>query len=252
MASLPEELKSIKPYLVRALEMEKANALVSYYTHLYAVQLALDYYKKSPSSQGVKQYLQQLMQETESKKASLSNTPNPKSAFENFVTQLFVSVDSEDRNSEATKSTAQKFLVCSYFIEAMNVFEEIPPDWEEKRLYCKWKASDILKCIKQGIKPKSGGPNEHADEEPQEPQEPQEPSEAYVSSKPPSLIPSSEKPEKIPSVPEKKQTSSREARQAIEQAKKLAKYAIQELEFKNIDNAISNFQSAIEALNNLK
>jgi len=32
----------------------------------------------------------------------------------------------------------------------MNVFEELPPDWEEKRKYCKWKANDIAKALKEG------------------------------------------------------------------------------------------------------
>jgi len=35
----------------------------------------------------------------------------------------------------------------------MRVFGELPPDWEEKRKYCKWKAVDINRALKEGRVP---------------------------------------------------------------------------------------------------
>eukprot|EP00358_Blepharisma_japonicum_P006550 CAMPEP_0202940566 /NCGR_PEP_ID=MMETSP1395-20130829/701_1 /ASSEMBLY_ACC=CAM_ASM_000871 /TAXON_ID=5961 /ORGANISM="Blepharisma japonicum, Strain Stock R1072" /LENGTH=298 /DNA_ID=CAMNT_0049635119 /DNA_START=90 /DNA_END=984 /DNA_ORIENTATION=- len=134
--------------------------LVSYYTHLYAVQLAMEYHKQNSKNQVVRQYVITLLNETEQKKAQLGEVQNPKDQFESFCTALFVKADTEDRKEGSTKLTAQTFLVTSYFIEAMRVFEELPPDWEEKRVYCKWKANDISKALKSGLVPQRGGPGE--------------------------------------------------------------------------------------------
>lgn len=137
MAKLPDDLKFIKPFLVRSLEMESAIPLISYYTHLYAVQLAIEYHKQYPKNQVVKQYVHQLLDETEQKKTQLGEVQNAKDQFEAFCTSLFVRADTEDRKQGSTRQTAHTFLVAGYFIEAMRVFEELPPDWEEKRVYCK-------------------------------------------------------------------------------------------------------------------
>ena len=96
----------------------------------------------------------------EAKKREIGDEQDPKEHYEKFITMLFISADNDDRKTGSTKKTAQKFLILSYFIEAFNVFEDIRNDWEEKRIYCKWKTADILKAIKNGQQPLPGGPNE--------------------------------------------------------------------------------------------
>ena len=105
----------------------------------------------------VKEYVLKSLGEIEGKKSQLGNI-DAKDHFENFVTQVFVNADTEDRSGQSNKTTAKNFLVCSHFIEVMNVFEELPPDWEEKRKYCKWKANDIAKALKEGRQPTPGPP----------------------------------------------------------------------------------------------
>ncbi|OMJ94427.1 hypothetical protein SteCoe_2481 [Stentor coeruleus] len=165
MEGIPEEIANIKPFLIRSEEMKNADAVVSFYTFRYAMSLAFDFRKQNPGIQNVDNYLGKMLGVMEEKQKTIASIQNPKEQYEKFITMLFISADTDDRKTGSTKATAQKFLILSYFIEAFNVFQEIPQDWEEKRIYCKWKAADILKAIKKGEKPLPGGPNERGNEE---------------------------------------------------------------------------------------
>jgi Vta1 like len=301
MEAIPEEIMYIKPFILRSEEMKVADPIISYYILRYALQTGLEYHKQNSSNEKVKQYLLSMMGLMETKKKELGEVPEPQSHYEKFITLLFVSADNDDRKVGATKATAQKFLILSYFIEAMNVFEELPPDWEEKRKYCKWKAADILKALKRGEKPIPGGPNErnlpqslgeetkNAQYVPPDtkfelpdvpppitekkiddqyfyspPPLPEKKNDDQYSYIPPPLpekkIPVIEKP-KIPPPPIEKVENKRperpaanrnvqtkEQRAIVEQAKKFAQNGIQELEYKNIQQARIAFEKAIKAL----
>lgn len=336
MDSLPEEISHIKPFLVRSEEMKSADPVISYYTLRYAVSLAMEYRKQNPTNQVVTEYLSNMLNLMEVKKSEINNVQNTKEHYEKFITMLFVSADTEDRKSGSTKKTAQKFLILSYFIEAFNVIEELPQNWEEKRIYCKWKTADILKSIKKGEKPLPGGPNERDGSEetkqsfnsdskneysynppqdsrftvantgnPQNLYQPspntfqpapsinQPPPSSFqpgpstfqpgpnLSQPPPNIYqpppntyqpppsvyqppPVSQNPPQIQPKPEIRQsensrTSNRpakstlttEQRKIIDQAKKFGTNGIQELEYKNIQQAITNFQNAIKLLETL-
>ena len=312
MESLPEEISYIRPYLTRSEEMKVADPIISYYTLRYALQQALDVHKQNPNNKEVKQYMMSMMGIMEEKRKSLGEVAEPKAHFERFITMLFVSCDNDDRKIGSTKATAQKFLVLSYFIEAMGVFEELPPDWVEKRKYCKWKAADILKALKRGEQPLPGGPSErdgngNVEEKKEEekasrlpessapapfvpPPRPQY--DAVPRSEPPppvvpqvrpqpDAVPRSEPPPESqykynpppeaarkapvtanpapPRVDAKESTDkrvtvsrgavlSKEHRAAIDLAKKMAMNGVQELEYKNIQQARVAFENAIRAL----
>ena len=128
MEAIPEEISFIKPFIQRSEEMKQADPIVSYYTLRYALQSALEFHKQNPKNEKVKQFLIKSMEQMEVKRKELGEVPSPKEHYEKFVTILFVSYDNEDRKTGSTKVTAQKFLVLSYFIQAMSVFEELPPD----------------------------------------------------------------------------------------------------------------------------
>ncbi|OMJ88483.1 hypothetical protein SteCoe_9613 [Stentor coeruleus] len=340
MEGVPDEIANIKPFLIRSEEMKNADAVVSFYTFRYALSLAFDFRKQNPGITNVDQYLGNMLEVMEEKKKSIASIQNPKDQYEKFITMLFISADNDDRKTGSTKATAQKFLILSYFIEAFNVFQEIPQDWEEKRIYCKWKAADILKAIKRGEKPLPGGPNERGNEEKKTPARnnqpignfPQNPSESipkvpnnanfppnnsfipssapsippnntYFPSSAPSLpqnityfppgssnlpqntsyfppnIPENPKPTipnppkenfKTPElepqrsapitakkdIPERKTAVNRNAitveqRKIIDQAKKFGTNGIQELDYKNFQQAIIAFQNAIKCLESL-
>lgn len=336
MENLPDELTHIKPFLIRSEEMKTADPVISYYLMRYAVSLAIDYRKQNPGSQAVTDYLSSTLNLMEVKKNEIGNVQNPKEHYEKFITMLFVSADTEDRKSGSTKKTAQKFLILSYFIEAFNVMEDITPDWEDKRVFCKWKAADILKALKRGEKPLPGGPNERENfEEKKQPTNsgigggyqfsppqdynftsantanppnlsqnspfvPQNPpfvpqnlpqnfpytpapnefqNSPIIPQNPPSFTqyppPTQSVPTKTPEFqqpppvrqpppkpevhqPGNSRTSNRppkavltaEQRKVIDQAKKFGQNAVQELEYKNIQQAIIAFQNALKTLEN--
>jgi vacuolar protein sorting-associated protein VTA1 len=138
--------------------MEPHDKQISYYCSLYALQQSMKIMETSPSPE-VTQWVHSMFSDLEVLKKQIGALKT-KDYFEKFVLSVFAGADIEDRRQGADKTTASKFLVCSQFIEVMNVFEPLPPDWEEKRLYCKWKARDINAAIKEGRRPLPGGPSE--------------------------------------------------------------------------------------------
>mmetsp|Transcript_18950 Transcript_18950/g.34296 ORF Transcript_18950/g.34296 Transcript_18950/m.34296 type:complete len:310 (+) Transcript_18950:437-1366(+) len=160
MSGFPPDLAPLKCFVVRALEMEPHDKQISYYCSLYALQQAMRVMEAKPSPE-VKKWVHNAFGELEVLKEKIGALKG-KDYFENFVLRVFAGADTEDRRQGSTKETAKKFLVCGQFIEVMNVFDQLPPDWEEKRIYCKWKASDINTAIKEGRTPLPGGPGEQA------------------------------------------------------------------------------------------
>ena len=330
MENLPEELNSIKPFLVRSEEMKTADPVISYYCYRYATQLAMEIRKQNQSNAEVTNYIGNMLNVMEAKKREIVDVENPKEHYEKFMTMLFISADNDDRKNGSTKKTAQKFLILSYFIEAFNVFEDLRNDWEEKRIYCKWKTADILKAIKNGQQPLPGGPNERDGKEevkspagfesgytanpmnyggdefkpslgfqasplagpppsaippnlgpapqfypsggysyippsstsPDPPQSYSKPPEPKVPARSaaPASTPGAIKPQEIPARPQidakpdrgsarqPKTIPTNEQRKIIEQAKKFSLDGVQEIEYKNIPQAIAAFQRAVQIL----
>ncbi|KAF8627250.1 hypothetical protein AX15_004457 [Amanita polypyramis BW_CC] len=77
---------------------------------------------------------------------------------ENFALRVFSLADNEDRNGDATRATAKKFLAAANFLEVLNVFPktEVSDSIDEKIRYAKWKAADIAKAFREGRKPSPG------------------------------------------------------------------------------------------------
>ena len=75
-----------------------------------------------------------------------------------FASDVFDSADQIDRSGKANKSTAKSFYAAAVFFEILCQFDD--PEAEEhkqKRLYAKWKATEILKAIKEGREIIPGG-----------------------------------------------------------------------------------------------
>lgn len=81
--------------------------------------------------------------------------------------RVFDKADGEDRSGMADKDTAKTFYAAGTFYEILQQFYEGKNDEDEskekieeeeqKRLYCKWKATEILNAIKEGREPIPGG-----------------------------------------------------------------------------------------------
>jgi len=94
-----------------------------------------------------------------------------------FADKIFDKADMEDRAGEANKNTARTFYATASFLEILQQFHEDNDNSEEfveqkkKSVYCKWKATEILKAIKEGRTPTPGGYGEENNDNGQEDEE---------------------------------------------------------------------------------
>jgi len=91
--------------------------------------------------------------------------------------KVFDKADSEDRGGVANKGTAKSFYAAGTFYEICQQFYkksvdeetdetlEMREEEEQRRLYCKWKATEILNAIKEGRTPTPGGYQQEEEEE---------------------------------------------------------------------------------------
>ena len=109
----------------------------------------------------VKAYLLNELQDLEKMKSALGQTQKEDHfpQVENFLLSVFAKIDKEERTCERiTKNHAVDFKKCSDFIQILSIFGPIEAEWLERDKYCKYKAGNILKCLKSGEEPKRGNP----------------------------------------------------------------------------------------------
>lgn len=165
--AIPPELKKISPYIRRAEELDKdrgspESRLVAYYCRQYAVHLGIPL---AGSSAGAKTCLGHLLENLEAEKPAMDNFTRDEAAFlcRKFANKVFDKADEEDRLGLASKSTAKTFYAASTFLQILEQFSSAEDQSEERLedkkriIYAKWKSTDILKCIKEGKTPTSGG-----------------------------------------------------------------------------------------------
>lgn len=167
--TIPPELKKITPYVRRAeeLDKDKANAesrLVAYYSRQYAVHTGIDL----ATSAAGKTCLGELLSALEKEKPAMDSFTREEAKFlcRKFAEKIFDKADLEDRTGSATKDTAKTFYAAASFLEILNQFYKTDADAEEieeirkRAVYGKWKATEILKAIKEGRQPTPGGYDE--------------------------------------------------------------------------------------------
>lgn len=184
---IPPELKKITPYVRRAEELDRdkgnpESRLVSYYCRQYAVHAGI-LLATSPAG---KASLGELLENLEGEKEVMDSFTRDESKFlcTKFAEKIFDKADLEDRAGEANKNTARTFYAAASFLEILQQFHGDDDNSEEvseqkkKSVYCKWKATEILKAIKEGRAPTKGGYGEDNNNDDQEKEE-----EAQVSSR---------------------------------------------------------------------
>ena len=177
--SVPPTLKKIVVFLRRAEELDHDKApesrVVAYNCRQYAVLTGIPL---AGSDAAAKSCLSKLLDELEKEKnAMLSFSKAEHLAIcRQVANRVFDKADGEDRAGLADKGTAKTFYAAGTFYEILQQFHDNQKDCnedkiteqedeeEQKRLYCKWKATDILNAIKEGRKPISGGYQQQDDE----------------------------------------------------------------------------------------
>ncbi|KAJ3361141.1 hypothetical protein GGF32_007696 [Allomyces javanicus] len=185
---LPDEAKSIAPFIQRAREMAPRDPAIAYWCKMHAVRQALQLASTVPQ---IKQWLLAAMDALEAEKKSLAGNElitNETAAFahiETFALKIFAAADREDRADRASMRTAKTFLAACNYFEVLSVF---PSPLDEATLdkikYAKWKATDIVKALRAGERPRPGPPV--ADEDTQTPA----PAEDQHGAAPPPELPS--------------------------------------------------------------
>ena len=184
--AIPPELKKIVPYVRRAEELDKDQSapesrLVAYYCRQYAVVTGIPL---AGSSAAAKTCLGHLLENLEAEKPAMDNFTREEAAFlsRKFAKRVFDKADGEDRMGMANKNTAKTFYAAANFLQILEQFYDDGDESEERAddrkriIYAKWKATEILKAIKEGREPTPGGYGEQepleeegADEQESEP-----------------------------------------------------------------------------------
>eukprot|EP00980_Cylindrotheca_fusiformis_P009143 scaffold1992_cov113-Cylindrotheca_fusiformis.AAC.8 len=179
--TIPPELKKITPYVRRAeeLDRDKANAesrLVAYYCRQFAVHTGI----ALATGESGKNCLGEILGALESEKEAMDAFTIDEAKFlcEAFAEKIFDKADMEDRDGSATRNTAKTFYAAASFLEILEQFYKDDDQSEEfaeikkRAVYAKWKATDILKAIKEGRDPTPGGYGESDDAQESEEKEP--------------------------------------------------------------------------------
>jgi vacuolar protein sorting-associated protein VTA1 len=266
--TVPPVLKPLTPFIQRGEEMKKANTdasrVVCFFCLKYAMELGMGLNDKSPEC---KAFLMELMNDLESCKVKMDDA-TAKSTCEDFAMSVFARADEIDRAGHADKSTAQSFYAAATFFDLLKQFSasrELDEDIKQTQLYAKWKATEILRAVKEGRKPAPGGPGDHApsqaaEEEPEQPPPPQAPPRNVQSSSPAAPAPPAPSPPPPPPVaypvasapaqlvvPRGQALSSlpKERRQDALEYIKFAKVAVEQ---DKVDLAISRLEAALKLL----
>jgi len=194
-STLPPSLKKINVFLKRAeeLDRDKSNAesrVVAYNCRQYAVLIGIPLVSSSSSTDdngaAAKASLGELLTALEKEKQAMSVFSKNEhwKICRKVADRVFEKADSEDRAGVANKGTARSFYAAGTFYEILQQFhdEEIKnkdgadlnedeasvtehiEEEDQRRVYCKWKATDILTAIKEGRAPKPGGYQQDKDE----------------------------------------------------------------------------------------
>lgn len=168
LQNLPASLKSLRPYLVRAQELDneagnEEGRVVSYFCKSYVMDKAFKARSSLSASEqaDVNKFLPSLMTQLEQEKAALGSSATydqGKMICENFAFDIFTRADDEDRTGNGNKETAKKFYAASNFFTVLEQFGDLTTEFNEKLKYAKWKAGDITRALKEGRKPTAGSP----------------------------------------------------------------------------------------------
>ena len=190
-SSLPPSLKKINVFLKRAeeLDRDKSNPesrVVAYNCRQYAVLQGIPLAKNATDNGSANKALGQLLDTLETEKQAMSVISKNEhwKICRKVADRVFDKADSEDRAGVANKGTARSFYAAGTFYEILQQFhnEEIVnkmnnnnsatnddvdedeasvmehiEEENQRRIYCKWKATDILNAIKEGRSPTPGG-----------------------------------------------------------------------------------------------
>ena len=171
---VPPDLKKITQYIRRAEELDNDKSpqtrIVAYYCRQHAVQVGIPLV----STPAARECLGEILNELEKEKKAMSSFTKEEGyqLCREFAMKVFDKADAVDRAGKSTKATAKSFYAAASFLDVLSHFHEQGGEKsedvleeEKKSFYAKWKATDILKAIREGKEVKPGGYGEEPQEE---------------------------------------------------------------------------------------
>ena len=155
-----QQRRALLPFLKRAEEVERVDALVAYYCRMRAAEEGLALDDRAPETT---ELLGEVLGKLEAAKEGLElEHEADRMHCEGFAMSIFEKADRADRAGAASLGTAKAFYASSVFMEVCRQFGELDADLEAKQKYAVWKASDIRKALKRGERPAPGPPGGEA------------------------------------------------------------------------------------------
>lgn len=167
---MEKKLASFKVYLKMAKDLEGTEPVIALCCRMYYLEKYLGLKKQANlqmSPEENAELTKVLDAVSKTKKLYPMSKEEIKDMLEDFCGKNFVRMDKEDHTApKLTKEHASRFNTTAHFIQLLSTYDAMTPKWEEKSIlekkvvkYCKLKASSILKCLKQGVDPPRGNPN---------------------------------------------------------------------------------------------
>merc|ERR1719321_186431 len=155
-----QQRRALLPFLKRAEEVERVDALVAYYCRMRVAEEGLALDDRAPETT---ELLGEVLGKLEAAKEGLElEHEADRMHCEGFAMSIFEKADRADRAGAASLGTAKAFYASSVFMEVCRQFGELDADLEAKQKYAVWKASDIRKALKRGERPAPGPPGGEA------------------------------------------------------------------------------------------
>ena len=286
---IPIELKKITQYIRRAEELDQDTTkpqtrLVAYYCRQHAVQLGIPL-ATTPTT---RECLASILNDLEKEKKTMSNFTKEEGyqICREFAFKVFDKADNIDRAGKSDKKTAKSFYAAASFLDVLSHFHDKDDNGEKsedvleeekKSFYAKWKATDILKAIREGREIQPGGFNDTAEsgmeqDDAKEEKGTSEVEDTTILPPPPPTYSSATAPV-VPVVPPQptapapapstfssggfmssffgglgSNSNSKYPKETLDDAKELTKFALQALNEKNGDLAAQRLKDALEVL----
>ena len=160
----------IKIYLTLANESEPTDPIVAHLCRMYYVEKFMNAKKKSGvayTPEEKKELSDMLTVIETTKKENMRSKEELKQILEDFCSLRFAALNKEEEKAEKiTTNHAKLFKSMSNYIDLLSMYDAMTPKWIEIcnfflsiANYCKTKAVNILRCIKQGVEPPRGNPS---------------------------------------------------------------------------------------------
>jgi vacuolar protein sorting-associated protein VTA1 len=157
---VPATVKAVGQYIKRAEDAEKDTnnpedgVIIAYWCRQWAIEKCIPFFGETE----VADFVSKLMDIQDANKEKAGTKEMGKSVCEANAMFHFDKADTEDRAGNGNKGTAKLFYNAATYLDTLEQFEgcKADPEIEQKRVYAKWKAHDILTALQQGRQPTSG------------------------------------------------------------------------------------------------